>query len=262
MEEFKLKLLSVSISLVLCICAVSWALDQDDPAIVGVWLFDGNADDSSGNSNNGEIKGDFSFEAGKFGNAVVASGGGSIDVPNSDSILSVKTGLTVAAWFRVDTDSDTGVRKNGAYLLEDQSAGEPIPNGFSFRVWTSNGISPGFYGKTELQQKKWHHVAGTYDGETIEMYVDGEPESAKGALRDNKADWDPKWSGDVAAGQTLQLKFGSETYHGAIDEIVIASRALEADEIKQLMAGWDQAFTPVEPQGKLATTWSRLKASR
>ena len=250
----------MSIILLLGLCAISWSLEQDDPAIVGVWLFEGNADDSSGNGNNGEIKGDFEFAAGKYGDAIVASGGGSIDVPDSDSIKSVKTGLTVAAWFRVDTDSDTGVRKNGAYLLEDQSAGEPIPNGFSFRVWTTNGISPGFYGKTELQQKKWHHVAGTYDGSTIEMYVDGEPESAKGALRDNKADWDPAWSGDVSGGQTLQLKFGPESYTGAIDEIVIMSRALEQTEIQQLMNGWDQAFTPVEPQGKLATTWSRLKS--
>ena len=257
-----MKLIGVSIGLLLCLCAVSWSLEQDDPAIVGVWLFEGNADDSSGNSNNGEIKGNFEFESGQFGQSVVVSGAGSIDVPDSDSIKSVKTGLTVAAWFRVDSDSDTGIRKNGAYLLEDQSGGEPVPNGFSFRVWTTNGISPGFYGKTELQQKKWHHVAGTYDGTTIEMYVDGEPESAKGALRDNKSDWDPKWSGDVSPGQALQLKFGPESYTGAIDEIVIASRALEQAEIQQLMNGWDQAFTPVEPQGKLTTTWSRLKAAR
>ena len=47
----------------------------------------------------------------------------------------------------------------------------------SFRVWTSQGITPGFYGQTELEQKKWYHVAGTYDGKIVEMYVDGVPES-------------------------------------------------------------------------------------
>ena len=178
-----MKLLTTSVTLLLCLCVVSsWSLEEDDEAIVGVWLFEGDVKDASGNGNDGKIVGNFKFEDGKFGKAVVAGGGGSIDVPDSKSIQSVSEELTVAAWFRVDADSDTGVRKNGAYLLEDQSGGEPIPDGFSFRVWTANGITPGFYGKTELEQGKWHHVAGTYDGKNVEMYVDGEPESKKGAL--------------------------------------------------------------------------------
>lgn len=256
-----MKSLRIGIALLLCLCAVSWALEENDPAIVGVWLFEGDADDATDNGNDGKINGNFKFEAGKFGKAVVAGGGGSIDVQDSDSILSIKKELTVAAWFRVDADSDTGVRKNGAYLLEDQSGGEPVPDGFSFRVWTAQGITPGFYGKTELEQGKWYHIAGTYDGETVEMYVDGEPESSKGALSADKADWKPKWGGDVAPGQVLQLKFGPEQFTGGIDEIVLLSRALDGDEIKQLLNGWDEAFS-VEPEGKLASTWGQLKASR
>ena len=256
-----MKILYLSILILFCVCAVSYALEQNDEAIVGVWLFDGNYDDASGNGNDATENGTFKFEAGKFGQAVVASGGGSIDVQDSDSVKSISEGLTVAAWFRVDTDSDTGIRKNGAFLLEDQSAGEPVPNGFSFRVWTSDGITPGFYGKTELEQKKWYHVAGTYDGKIVEMYVDGVPESEQGALNDQKADWTPEWSGNVAAAGVLQLKFGSETFHGGIDEIVLLNRALEVAEIKQLLNGWEDAFD-VEPEGKLATTWGRIKNNR
>ncbi len=93
------------------------------------------------------------------------------------------------------------------------------------------------------------------------MYVDGEPDSENGALGADKADWKPEWGGKVQAGQVLQLKFGPESFTGGIDEIVILSRALEADEIKQLLNGWDEVFD-VEPQGKLATTWSRIKARK
>ena len=257
-----MKLLVTSITLLLCLCVVfSWSLEEDDDAIVGVWLFEGDVKDASGNGNDGKIIGNFKFENGKFGKAVVAAGGGSIDVQDSKSLQSVSDELTVAAWFRVDADSDTGVRKNGAYLLEDQSGGEPIPDGFSFRVWTSDGITPGFYGQTELEQEKWYHVAGTYDGLNVEMYVDGEPESEKGALDSAKADWKPQWNGKVAAGQMLQLKFGTESFTGGIDEIVILSRALEQAEIEQLLNGWEDAFA-VEPEGKLATTWGRVKAAR
>ncbi len=249
-----MKFLITSIALLLCLCVISsWSLEENDEAIVGVWLFEGDVKDASGNGNDGKIAGNFKFENGKFGKAIVAGGAGSIDVQDSKSLQSVSKELTVAAWFRVDADSDTGVRKNGAYLLEDQSAGEPIPDGFSFRVWTDAGITPGFYGKTELEQGKWYHVAGTYDGLNVEMYVDGEPESKKGALSDAKADWKPEWNGKVAAGEQLQLKFGPESFTGGIDEIVILSRALEADEIQQLLNGWEDAFA-VEPEGKLATT--------
>ena len=256
-----MKLLYISIALLLCLCTVSWALEEDDPAIVGVWLFEGDVKDATANGNDGKIVGNFKFEDGKFGKAVVAGGGGSIDVGDSKSLQSISDELTVAAWFRVDADSDTGVRKNGAYLLEDQSGGEPIPDGFSFRVWTGAGITPGFYGKTELEQGKWYHVAGTYDGKNVEMYVDGEPESKKGALSSNKADWKPEWNGKVNPGETLQLKFGPEQFTGGIDEIVLLSRALEADEIQQLLNGWDEAFA-VELEGKLATTWARVKTAR
>ncbi len=93
------------------------------------------------------------------------------------------------------------------------------------------------------------------------MYVDGEPESKKGALSDANAAWKPEWNGKVAAGEMLQLKFGPESFTGGIDEIVILSRALEQDEIQQLLNGWDEAFA-VEAEGKLTTTWGRVKAAR
>lgn len=256
-----MRLLSISVIVLFCICTVSFALESNDEAIVGVWLLDGDYQDASGNGNDGIENGSFKFEAGKFGQAVIASGAGAIDVQDSDSIKSVSEQLTIAAWFRVDADSDTGIRKNNAYLLEDQSGSEPVPDAFSFRVWTDQNITSGFYGKTELEQKKWYHIDGTYDGKNVEMYIDGEPESANGALDGGGANWKPEWGGKVQAGSVLQLKFGSETFHGGIDEIVLLSRALEAAEIKQLLDGWENAFD-VEPEGKLATTWGRVKANR
>ena len=233
----------------LAICALSasvLALEPDDPALIGVWLFDdGTGDevtDLSPNTANGIFdEAAFDWEEGKFGSSLVAFGGGMIDVDEFD-VTQLEEALTVAAWFRVDADSDTGVRMQNAFLLEDQSATEPVPNGFSFRIWTSQGLSPGFYGQTELEQGEWYHIAGVYDGETMEMYINGEPESALGALSDANADWIPEWGGVVGTGVTgsdiLQLKYGPESYTGAIDEVVILNRAITVDEVKELMGGF------------------------
>ncbi|MDQ1329381.1 MAG: LamG protein, partial [Candidatus Poribacteria bacterium] len=146
------------------------------------------------------------------GKAIVspAATASTIVVPKSASLDTVTKAMTIAAWFRTDTASDTGIRRPNAFLLEDQSATEPVPDGFSFRMWTSKGLSPGVYGKTKLAQKTWNHVAGTYDGTQMSLYINGVAE--KELLSDANAAIDGKWSGDVGTpADGLQLKFASET---------------------------------------------------
>jgi hypothetical protein len=223
------------------------AVDQNDPSIVGVWLFDEGAGTTVTdvvNGNNATLNGTFNWNLGVLGNAIEAVGGGSIDVPDSPSLTSFTNALTVAAWVRVDADSDTGIRKQGVFLMEDQSASEPVPNAWSFRVWTSSGLSPGFYGTTQLAQGQWYHVAGTYDGTNMELYINGVPESLFGALSDVNAPWIPQHSGSFVAGSPLQLKYGSESFTGAMDEVMIFNRALSNEEIFQVMQGWASLAVP------------------
>jgi len=234
---------------------------MDDPALVGLWLFDegsgGVATDSSGNGNDGAVSDDLTWGNGKFGGAIIAAGGGVIDVPVSDSLNTVVTEMTIAAWFRIDADSDTGIRRQNAYLIEDQSATEPVPDGFSFRLWTANGLSPGAYGTTELVQGEWYHIAGTYDGAVIKLYVNGVAEGE--LLTDAAADFNGEWGGDIGTpGDTLQLKYSSESLIGAMDETVLFNRALSAAEINEVMAG-ALSTSAVDAHGKLTTTWAAIR---
>lgn len=234
---------------------------KKDPALVGLWLFDDGSGtvvkDSSGNGNDGKINGNFKWDTGKFGGALIAAGTGQIDVPKSASLDKVTKAMTIAAWYRVDADSDTGLRRPNAYLLEDQSASEFEPDGFSFRIWTSAGLSPGVYGKTKLEKKKWYHVAGTYDGAQMLLYINGVAE--KELYSDAKALVTGKWSGDIGTpADALQLKFGSESFTGGMDEIILFSRALTAKEIMELTAGAIPT-SPVSTYGKFTTKWAAIK---
>jgi hypothetical protein len=244
---------------VFCLCSALWALDPDDPALVGLWLCDEGSGDTlvDSSSNGNDATGQFDWDAGKFGNGILISAG-AITVPTSDSIDSIGEALTVAAWFRVDVDSDTGIRRQNAFLLEDQSTTEPVPKGFSFRIWTSSGLSPGIYGSTELELETWYHIAGTYDGEMMKLYIDGVEE--QDLKSDVAADVDGAWSGDIAApADQLQLKYSAETYIGAMDEIVIFNRALSADEIGLLAQGWEASMA-VDYHDKLSNTWGGIKS--
>ena len=241
------------------VCATSWSLEPDDPALVGLWLCDeGEGDvmiDSSGNENN--ATGTFTWGDGKFDGGILVSEG-SIIVPTTESIDSIVDAVTASGWFRIDEESDTGIRRQNAFLLEDASDIEPIPNAFTFRVWTTSGLSPGIYGKTELEQGKWYHVAGTYDGEMMRLYINGVEEKE---VTDNVGEVvDGKWSGTIETpADELQLKYGNEIYIGAMDEIIIFNRALSAKEIKQLASGW-QAVMSVTSRGKLSSTWGKIKS--
>lgn len=227
----------------------SYAIDQNDPAWVAAWTFDEGAGDEAAdviNGNDGIFVGDIGWDSGILGDAILINGGGSIDVQDSPSILSLSEEMTVAAWFRVDSSSNTGIRKNGAFLLEDQSDTEPFPDAFSFRIWTDQGLSPGLYGKTPLEPGQWYHVAATYDGVLMELYVNGVPESLFGTFNDQGVEWEPEWSGELQVGSPLQLKFGPEQYTGAMDEVMLLNRALTADEIGQIIAGWDSLAPDVD----------------
>ena len=254
--------LAVLASIVI-IASNTQALDLvNDPALVGLWLFDdgsgGVVTDSSGNGNDGAINGDFTWDTGKIGGALIAADTGSIEVPVSANLDTVTSAMTLAGWFRIDADSNTGIRRQNAFLLEDQSDTEPVPDGFSFRIWTTSGLCPGAYGTTELTQGKWYHIAGTYDGATVKLYVNGVKET--GLMTEGHADFDGEWTGDVGTPtDTLQLKYSSESLTGGMDEMVLLNRALTASEIKALMAGALSTATAVDAHAKLATTWAAIR---
>lgn len=233
----------------LCIATSPISAELLDDA-VGIWLFDagkgGTATDTSGNGNDGTISG-AKWAEGKFGGALEFEPPHVVTVEPSDS-LNFKDQMSIATWVYMNKGvSDTAIRRNGSYLLEVQSAGERVPGGYVFGIWSGGGFTGGVWGKTVVEPEKWYHIVGLYNGNEMQLYVDGTLEATT------------KQDGDVdQAGELLFGTFGGEKFIGRLDEIIFFDRGITADEIAELMTGVE-AVLPVSPNGLLTTTWGRLK---
>ncbi len=218
------------------------------PANIAAWLpGDGNANDISGNGNNGTLNGGVTFTTGKVAQAFQTNNinGASVQVSDSPS-LNFTTALTVEAWINPSMPNtavsftpivDKGYGGSGSsptYLLNYNPntgqvqfvIGTPSANGFA--------ISP-----NPIPLNTFTHVAGTYDGATVRIYVNG-------VLADSQAT-----TISSLAPSNTPLAIGKSnnfinTFFGIIDEVTLYSRALSQTEI--------QAIVNADSAGKCKTS--------
>ena len=138
------------------------------------------------------------------------------------SRLKLKDKMTVCAWIH-----PTG-----------KPAGEPVIVGEATRNWAithykgrahfyiSSGGNWG-YRYVAVPYHQWSHVAGTYDGKTLKLYLNGALRAAK------------EVAGGAAIKTGLELRIGGANrqgafYNGMIDGVRIYARALTEEEIMKL----------------------------
>jgi len=227
------------------------ALDLE--GLVGLWLLDDGkgdvAEDSSANKNDGTVDRGAKWDKGVFSGGLVTAAQNGINVPISDSLNTVVDAISIGGWFRIDADSDTGLRRDSAYLLEDQSATEATPDAWAFTIW-SGGSYALVWGTIKVIKGEWTHIAGTYDGKIQSLYINGELDTT--VNKTGKI--------DTPANALGLGKYSSETYIGGMDEIFLFNRALSQKEIKELMKGYKSAMAVAPASSKLATAWGRLKS--
>ncbi len=88
----------------------------------------------------------------------------------NEDIGHIDTAITVAAWIKTDSlaSSSRAVAKGYAWNLGAGGNG-------TFRFEVSGTLPSGSRadGSTNVNNGRWHHVAGTYDGTEYKLYVDG-----------------------------------------------------------------------------------------
>jgi len=250
MAKFRHKLRTVLLmALVIGLAWFSVAKADLNEGLVAYYPFDGNANDKSGNGNDGTVHGATLIED-RFDNADSAynfsGNGNSIIVPNSPTLNPVTSTLSV--WVKISYDAPGGmdiVSKDGEsserqYLISRANfftmskTEDFIMNDGNFRahVGDSDGKFSFSDGQTLPVLDQWYHVAQTSDGNSLKLYVNGQYESPS-----NIGSVD---GGTTNSSQPLRIGGGAPSgtspywFIGVIDDIRIYNRALSEAEIKQL----------------------------
>ena len=194
----------------------------DDSDLLAFYPLDGGALEQSGGFS-GTLNGtDVTVDrSGKKGKALFFNGqSDNIQVDGSGILLNEH--LSVSAWVKphdLQSSYHTVVGLREAFNLKLQKYGQ----GYYLAVHIkTNGWSSG-QGSTLIDMDRWYHIAATYDGEKVRLYVDGQDDGsfdASGALDMN---------GDLKLGSR---SIDSEFFRGAIDDVRIFSRNLDALELK------------------------------
>ena len=138
--------------------------DPADPALVGCWPFEGNTSDGSGQGNNATAQ-NTTFTTGKVGMGITLGATSLIAIPDAASLAPPTA--TVEAFVN-PTVLPTGTARmgifdnNGSYGLFINAAG------LSCSMSVVATAPP-------IPINTWTHVACTFDGTTVRIYVDGAP---------------------------------------------------------------------------------------
>jgi hypothetical protein len=211
--------------------------------MVAWYWMDGNAYDTAalGGYNNPSATNAISFVAGKDGQGVTFGSGGYIDIPHSSALANQQ--FTIDAWVK---PQGPGPNNDfwGSVIVQK---GVSPPTGYTnvpISLWWSAqqqkfGFTFGNMGMDEIVSSstfpagQWYHVAATYDGSAMKLYVNGNLEASKPFTSSITYDRLIPWTiGSTAA--PIRAAGYPRTFNGVIDEVEIFNRALSQAEIQAI----------------------------
>jgi len=223
----------------------------EDYLVLHLPFDEGNGTVTSDTSNTGlqaTLEGNYRWITGKFGQAV--------EFINAQAVVSESDPLnlpqiTVIAWIKptsivsVDaanhwTDLNTICCKAGPGDRDTVGLFLTSGDGMLFHLRAS-GNQRLFVRDAGIQTGQWQHLAGTYDGTAMRVFLDGEQIAEQNA------------TGDIQP-TSHQPRIGGRGdqniwFDGAIDDVKVFNRGLTAEDVQQAMQGsegkpWPYASSP------------------
>ena len=202
--------------------------------LVAYYPFNGNANDASGNGHNGTIFGSPVLVPDSLGNSNRAycfnTGSDFISIPNDPAIATPN--LTVSMWIRLPY-------YNFGILLSDYGWGDNNFCGYILYINDLGKIALGLrsgpiyvgtdaLGTSTIPLSQWIHVAGSYDGNVLRVYVNG---SQDGVVSNYTTYCCSAYRNTIIANASWNPGQG---FNGSISDVRIYNRALLATEVRQL----------------------------
>ena len=204
--------------------------------LVGQWQFEGNLNDISGNGNDATTQGDAVIENDpERGLVAVLDGSGDyLEIPYSNSLNITGDQITLASWVYFD-DVSGGPEIVLAKIVQEGQHSAPyfaynlciLSNGTPRFFLTTSGTQRRLPGSPNFESGRWYHMAGTYDGSEMILYVDGEVSATMNATGNINGYDTPLFLGINGA--------RGEPMDGKIDDVRIYDHVLEQVEIQALM---------------------------
>ena len=214
---------------------VSVTVDNSPPqpgTLAAAYSFDEGAGqvvaDASGNDNEGVLTG-ATWSDGRFGKAVSFDGIDDWVTVADAASLDLTTAMTLEAWVKPTdvtrtTTWQTVLMKEMPGEISYSLYGSSVPTGQP-RGQVNLGTTTGdVSGPSALPVNTWTHVAATYDGSNMRLYVNG-----------NQAAWTPSSGPLDTSNGPLRIGGNSvwptEDFAGLVDEVRVYGRALSAAEV-------------------------------
>jgi hypothetical protein len=218
--------------------------------------FNGNANDASGNGNNGTVNG-ATLTADRFGDANRAyrfNGASWVQLP--DAILPVAPSeLTLSVWVLADSGpyTTTEILTELSPRTGTCSMGAGTGHwGFSAKLQNS-GWQPN-YPPMPMITNMWVQLVGIYkQGQYVEFYVNGSL-AYSNAIPDEILETNPTFPLNSAIGIYDYAPGPYNGFNGAIDDVRVYNRALSAAEVQQLYA-IEAMPSCVSPPAGLVAWW-------
>jgi type II secretory pathway pseudopilin PulG len=191
------------------------------------------AADSSGSGNNGTLVNmtpASDWVAGYIGGGLDFDGSNDYVNCGNNSSLRITSNITVAAWVKT---RDCGDNAHNPYVIKGDHAyalQQGWNNYIEFTIYDGGSWYNPSYLVDSSFNNVWHHLAGTYNGSQVKLYVDGVLRATTnhtGSIADS--------SYNVQLGKCAEVT--DRLYNGVLDDVRIYNRALSATEIAQLATG-------------------------
>ena len=215
--------------------AVSGSLTN---GLVGYWPFCGNANDDSGNGNNGTVNG-ASLTADRFGNTNSAYSFDDSQIKINYSSDLVSQTQSISVWLKVNSLPSVS---DPQALIYGKGWGFPqlvLRNNGKIYLSTMNSQSTATFieSNTNVIPGNWYHIIGFYSSDNFKLYVNG--------LLDNSILPSPNpvfysycnseyWIGGFNHENSCMINDNTQKINGVIDDLGIWNRALTQQEITQL----------------------------